>query len=65
MSSYRKLIAALVGALLIGLNTIFGIGDGTSIFGIGADQIVNTIVGVLTAVGVFAVPNEPEPPRMS
>lgn len=58
MSQYNKLIAALVGALLIGLNTIFGIGDGTSIFGISADQIVNTIVAVLTAVGVFAVRNE-------
>ncbi len=58
MANYRKLIAALVGALLIGLNAAFGIGDGTSIFGIEADQIVNTIVAVLTAVGVFAVPNE-------
>lgn len=65
MSNYRKFIAALVGALLIGLNAIFGIGDGTSIFGIGADQIVHTIVGVLTAVGVFAVPNEPDPPKVS
>ena len=65
MSSYRKLIAAVVGALLIGLNAVFGIGDGTSIFGIEADQIVSTIVGVLTAVGVFAVPNEPESPSAS
>ena len=58
MSQYNKLIAALVGALLIGLNTIFGIGDGASIFGISADQIVNTVVAVLTAVGVFAVENK-------
>ena len=58
MSNLRKFIAAAVGAVLLGLSTFLGIGDGASLFGIPADSLVNTIVAILTAVGVYAVPNE-------
>ena len=58
MPHLRKFIAAVVGAILLGLSTFLGIGDGNSLFGIPADSLVNTIVAVLTAVGVYAVPNE-------
>ena len=58
MSNLRKFIAAAVGAILLGLSAFLGIGDGTSLFGVPVDSLVNTIVAILTAVGVYAVPNE-------
>ena len=58
MTNLRKFIAAAVGAILLGLSTFLGIGDGGSLFGIPADSLVNSIVAVLTAVGVYVVPNE-------
>ncbi len=58
MGTLRKFIAAAVGAILLGLSTFLGIGDGTSLFGIEADALVNTIIAVLTAVGVYQLPNE-------
>lgn len=57
MANFRKFIAAVVGAVLLALSTFFGIGDGTSFYGIPADSLVNTIVAALTAMGVYAVPN--------
>jgi hypothetical protein len=60
MSNYSKLIAAVVGLLVIVLGPGFiGIGDGLTVFGIDATVIVQGILAVLTALGVFAVPNTP------
>lgn len=54
MEAYRKLIAAVVGvgALLIFKYLNFDIAPW-------ADQIVEGVIALLTAVGVWAVPNKP------
>lgn len=52
MSQYRKLIVAVLGAVIIALDQFFGISLGWD-----AEQIVNTAVPVLTALGVWALPN--------
>jgi len=53
MSKYRKLIVAIVGAALIAVDQFFGFSIGWE-----AEQIVNTLIPVLTAIGVWAAPNE-------
>lgn len=57
MNQYRKLVVALVGA---------GVMIGSEVFGwkhlVGMeDAIVTSIVTLLTAVGVWMVPNAPSP----
>ena len=52
MSQYRKLIVAVIGAVIIGLDQFLGLS-----IGIGAEEIVNFAVPILTAVGVWAAPN--------
>ena len=59
IAKYRKFIAALVGLVALAAFTFFGVGDGQSIFGLGVDQITSVVVGILTALGVWAVPNDP------
>lgn len=54
MSKYRKFIVALVGLVLIGLDQFLGISISFQ-----AEQIVSLVVPILTAIGVWAVPNEP------
>ncbi|WP_119167097.1 hypothetical protein [Algihabitans albus] len=56
LAPYRKLIVALIGALLIALDQFLGFSVSWE-----AEQIVNTLIPVLTAVGVWAVPNEALP----
>ena len=58
MSNLRKFIAAAVGAILMGLSTFAGIGDGSTLFGVDANQIVSVVIALMTAAGVYAVPNE-------
>jgi len=53
MSKYRKLIVAILGAIIIAVDQFFGLS-----IGMGAEEIVNFIVPILTAVGVWGVPNE-------
>jgi len=53
MGKYRKLIAAVIGALLIALNEFTGI---TVDFD--AQQITNVVISLGTALGVWATPND-------
>lgn len=53
MQKYRKLMVALIGAILVALNTFFGID-----IAMGADGVMNVLVPILTAFGVWAAPNE-------
>lgn len=53
MSKYRKLIVAVIGAVIIAADQFFGIS-----IGLGAEEIINFAVPILTAVGVWGVPNE-------
>lgn len=52
LSNYRKLIVAVVGAILVALNTFFGID-----IAMGADGVMNILIPILTAFGVWAAPN--------
>ena len=54
MSKYRKLIVAVLGAVIIAADQFFGIS-----LGMGADEIVNFAVPILVALGVWGAPNEP------
>ena len=56
LASYRKLIVALIGALLIAVDQFFDFSLSWQ-----AEEIVNTTVPILTALGVWIVPNDPEP----
>ena len=52
MAKYRKLIVAVIGAGIIAVDQFFGIS-----LGMGAEEIVNFAVPILTAFGVWAAPN--------
>ena len=52
LSRYSKFIVALLGVVLIGLKDFAGID-----IGLGADQILSFAIPILTAIGVWAVPN--------
>lgn len=54
MSNYRKLIAAIVGVLAMLANQKFGL-DLTGM----EVEVTNGIIALLTAVGVWALPNTP------
>jgi len=47
MQKYNKLIVALVGAAVAGLYSYYGAGN----------ELVQTVVAVVTALGVYQVPN--------
>ena len=56
----RKLVVSVVGILAIVLGpSVLGIAPGEELFGIGQDMAVSLILGVLTAAGIYAVPNDP------
>lgn len=48
MKSYRKFVVAAAGALVGGLAAYFGPNA----------QLTTTVIAVLTALGVYAVPND-------
>lgn len=54
---YRKLMVAIIGAVLVGLNTFFDVD-----VQFGAEGVADVIITLLTAFGVWAVPNEGEVP---
>ena len=56
LAPYRKLIVALIGALLIAVDQFLGFSLSWE-----AEQVVNTVIPVLTALGVWVVPNDPAP----
>lgn len=51
---YRKLLVAVIGAGLIALDQFTGLS-----LSFGAEEVVNVLVPVLTAFGVWALPNTP------
>jgi hypothetical protein len=60
MAQYRKLIAAIVGLAVVVLGPSFlGLSPEGTILGIPQEQAVQSIVAVLTALGVFSMPNDP------
>ena len=54
LAPYRKLLVALIGAVLIALDQFTGFS-----LGFGAEEAVNVLIPILTAFGVWAVPNTP------
>lgn len=59
MNKYRKLIAAVVGLAVVVLGPSFmGVSPEGTLMGIPAEQAVSTLMAVLTALGVWAVPND-------
>lgn len=54
LAPYKKFIVAVVGAIIIGVNQFFGLE-----IGVDAQQVVNIVVPVLTALGVYQVDNGP------
>lgn len=48
MTKYNKFIVAIVGAVVAGLYSYYGAGN----------QLVQTVVAVVTALGVYTVPNK-------
>lgn len=53
LRTHRKFFVALAGVVMIGLNSFFGID-----LGFDSEAIINTVLAVLTAIGVERVPNE-------
>lgn len=53
MGNYSKFIVAICAAVLIGLNSFFGID-----IAIGAEGLGNIVISVLGAIGVYQLPND-------
>lgn len=60
MKGYRKLVAVAVGLLVMVLGTVFGIGDGATLYGMEQGTVVQVVLALLTAVGVERFTNEPK-----
>lgn len=58
MARYRKFFVALAGVIAMGLHQFAGVGDGSTLFGLPIDQLVDTGITIATALGVYQVPNE-------
>lgn len=56
MKKYRKLIVAVIGAIFAGLSAIFGVN--LEAMGVSVEMVMGLIVPILTAAGVWAVPND-------
>lgn len=60
MGKYRKLVAAIVGVVAMILGpAVLGVTPGEEFFGIGQETVVTAVVGILTALGVWGVKNDP------
>jgi hypothetical protein len=56
----RKLVVAVVGMLAIVLGPdVLGLAPGEELFGVGQDTVVGLVLTLLTALGVYAAPNDP------
>ena len=62
MGKYRKLVVAVIGlaVLLLGPE-FFAISPEGTFFGIAQDTVVQVILAILTAIGIYQVPNDPMP----
>jgi hypothetical protein len=59
MNKYRKLVAAAVGLVAIVLGpAVLGVTPGEDLFGIGQDKVVQLVLAVGTAIGVWGVRND-------
>lgn len=58
LGPYRKFVAALIAAIVIGLNQVLGVGDGETLFGVPVDAAADTIVALVGAAAVFWVRND-------
>lgn len=56
-AKYNKFWMALLTALIVGLQQFAGIGDGETLFGIPADQVLSFLLALLGAFGVYRVAN--------
>lgn len=63
LANIRKLIAYVVGMIVLGLSAFLGIGDGQTFFGMPVDQVVNVVIGILTGLGIYRATNDPAPPK--
>ena len=52
MAKYNKFWIALIGVILIGLDQFFNIS-----LSVNAESIMNIVIPILTALGVWAIPN--------
>ncbi|MCA1788687.1 MAG: hypothetical protein LC667_02200 [Thioalkalivibrio sp.] len=56
---YRKFVVGLVGMIATVLSpVVLGITPGDQFFGIGQEIVVQTVMGLLTSIGVRQAPNE-------
>jgi hypothetical protein len=56
----RKMLAAVLGVALMVVSPHMGVDSvitSSTIFGMSVDQVVQLLVGILTVVGVYKVPN--------
>ena len=63
MGPYGKLIAGGVGLVVMLLGTIFGIGDGETLFGLEQSTVVQAVLAIGAAFGIFVPNNKPLPPK--
>lgn len=56
----RKLVVAVVGMLAIVLGpNVMGVTPGEELWGLGQETVVGFVLAILTAFGVYIVPNDP------
>ena len=56
----RKLVVTVVGLLAVVLGpSVLGIAPGEQFFGLGQETVVSMALALLTALGVYAAPNDP------
>jgi hypothetical protein len=56
----RKLVVAFVGMIAIVLGPdVLGLTPGEEFFGVGQETVVGLVLTALTALGVYAAPNDP------
>lgn len=62
--NYRKLVAAVIGLVAVILGpAVLGLAPGDELFGIGQATAVQAVLAILTALGVYQVPNDVDPER--
>lgn len=57
LAPYRKFVVALFGVIALGLQQFLQFGDGSTIGGMPVDQVVDMLISLTTAGGVFAASN--------
>jgi len=60
MGPYGKLIAGGIGLVVMLLATVFGIGDGETLFGMEQSTVVQAVLALGAAFGIFQPGNKPK-----